>query len=426
MVTCQQTGSALSITWRHLFERHPGAQYLGRKHMSVAVFTKPMTGRDPHEPHRASTPLELLFDLCFVVAVAQAAAALHHALAENHIADGIVGFLTVFFAIWWAWMNFTWFASSYDTDDVVYRLLTLVQISGVLVLAAGIEDAFDGDFKVITIGYVIMRFAMITQWLRAAAQHPEGRRTAQRYALAIFVVQAGWLVRLALPESLWFESFVFLALAELLSPVFAELGGGSRQMTPWHPEHIAERYGLFVIIVLGEGILSSFTAINGAVGVERISTELVIVAVSSLITMFGLWWSYFSLRSATMLEQNPKFEFPVGLSALRALRIHRCVRCGRGSRRRLGQPCRTLRTLRRRQHAVDRCAGGDDHVVAGSAPRTRQPRFPHRHDDHARLGGCNHGGCAARQCAWRRDQLGADRRRSGSEGFGFGRRQRTR
>ena len=101
-----------------------------------------MRGRDPDEAHRASTPLELLVDLCFVVAVAQAGMALHHELADGHFLEGIVPFLMVFFAIWWAWMNFTWFASAYDTDDVAYRLLTFVQIAGILVIASGIARAF--------------------------------------------------------------------------------------------------------------------------------------------------------------------------------------------------------------------------------------------------------------------------------------------
>ena len=89
-----------------------------------------MPGRDPDEAHRSSTPLELLFDLCFVVAVAQAAGALHHDLSAGEIGHGLVSYLVVFFTIWWPWMNFTWFASAYDTDDVAYRLLTFVQIAG--------------------------------------------------------------------------------------------------------------------------------------------------------------------------------------------------------------------------------------------------------------------------------------------------------
>src|SRR5919201_2716385 len=126
-----------------------------------------MVARDRDEPHRASTPLELLFDLCFVVAVAQAAAQLHHGLAEGQVGRAVLGYVLVFFAIWWAWMNFTWFASAYDTDDVPYRLLTLLQIAGVLVLAAGVPAAFTAyDFTTMTIGYVVMRIAMIAQWLR--------------------------------------------------------------------------------------------------------------------------------------------------------------------------------------------------------------------------------------------------------------------
>jgi hypothetical protein len=85
----------------------------------------------------------------------------------------------VFFAIWWAWMNFTWFASAYDTDDNVYRLATLVQITGALTLAAGVPRAFDEtDHRLVTYGYVIMRLALVAQWLRAARSDPERRRTA--------------------------------------------------------------------------------------------------------------------------------------------------------------------------------------------------------------------------------------------------------
>ena len=133
-----------------------------------------MSGRDPAEAHRAATPLELLFDLCFVVAVAQAATFLHHDLAEGQFAHGVLSYLVVFFCIWWPWMNFTWFASAYDTDDVQYRLLTFVQIAGVLVVAAGVPRVFEElDFTIMVVGYVIMRIALVAQWLRAAREDPD-------------------------------------------------------------------------------------------------------------------------------------------------------------------------------------------------------------------------------------------------------------
>src|ERR1700721_452511 len=137
----------------------------------------PMRPRDIDEEHRASTPLELLFDLSFVVAVSQAADQLSAALGLGHFHTAIVSYLLVFFAIWWAWVNFTWFASAYDVDDLLYRLLTFVQIIGVLILAAGVDSAFTaGNFTVMTIGYVVMRIAMVAQWLRAAGGEPRAPR----------------------------------------------------------------------------------------------------------------------------------------------------------------------------------------------------------------------------------------------------------
>ena len=97
-------------------------------------------------------------------------------------------------------MNFTWFASAYDTDDVPYRLLTLLQIVGVLILAAGIPRMFDErDGGVVTLGYLVMRVGLVSQWLRAAAGHPEGRRTCRRYAAGISVCMVGWLLLLLVP-----------------------------------------------------------------------------------------------------------------------------------------------------------------------------------------------------------------------------------
>ncbi|WP_235978641.1 low temperature requirement protein A [Streptomyces lycii] len=250
-----------------------------------------MRGRDPEEEHRAATPLELLFDLTFVVAVAQASVQLHHALAEGHPGAGVATYAAVFFAIWWAWMNFTWFASAYDTDDVPYRLLTLLQMAGVLVLAAGVPAVFrDGDFTVVVIGYVIMRLALVTQWLRSAAEHPQGRGAALRYAAGITVVQAGWIARLWAPDAWAWGTFVVLAAAELAVPAWAECG----RRTNWHPGHIAERYGLFTIIVLGEVILGSLAAVQTAVTDHGLSTPVLLLAVGGLLLVFALWWICFT------------------------------------------------------------------------------------------------------------------------------------
>ncbi|MCY1137030.1 low temperature requirement protein A [Actinoplanes sp. Pm04-4] len=253
-----------------------------------------MRARAADEPHRASTPLELFFDLCFVVAVAQAVGPLHHAVADGHALTGLANYLSVFFAIWWAWLNFSWFASAYDTDDVLYRVMTLVQVAGALVLAAGLTRAFDdGDFRVDTIGYVVMRLALVAQWLRAARSDRQRRPTALRYATGIVAVQVLWLLRLLIDaESGWFLPSVLVLIAlELAVPVWAEHAPGGP--TTFHPRHIAERYGLFTIIVLGESVAST---------VERFRDGEVAAAVSGLVIVFSLWWLYFNRPAHELLD----------------------------------------------------------------------------------------------------------------------------
>jgi low temperature requirement protein LtrA len=270
---------------------------------------RPMVGRDRDEQGRSSSPLELLFDLCFVVAVSSAADELHHFVAEGHIRDGLTGYLTIFFAIWWAWMNFSWFASAYDTDDIRYRLLTFVQIAGVLVIAAGVPAAMDRtDFTAVTVGYVIMRLSMVVQWISAAADDPSHRFVARRYAVGVATVQVGWLLRLLLPAELGLAGFVVLAIAEMAVPILAERGS----MTTWHREHIAERYGLFALIVLGEAVLGSVNAVQGAIAEHGVSGQVLLLAVGGLILFFSCWWTYFDRPFAESLRPDTASVFGWG------------------------------------------------------------------------------------------------------------------
>jgi low temperature requirement protein LtrA len=249
-----------------------------------------MTARSPHEHHRASTPLELFFDLVFVVAIAQAGSELHHSISEAHALHGVAGYLMVFFAIWWAWMNFTWFASAYDADDLPYRLAVFVQIAGALILAAGVPDMFEARTPNVAVisGYVVMRVALVGQWLRAAASDPERRTTARRYALGIALLQVAWVSLLLVPK-LWVPGFLAFAALELMVPVWAERAAP----TTWHPQHIAERYGLLTLIVLGESILAANMAIQTALASGEVLSRLVPLIVGGLLIVYAMWWVYF-------------------------------------------------------------------------------------------------------------------------------------
>ncbi len=250
-----------------------------------------LRARDAGESHRGAVPLELFFDLVFVVAVALASQDLHHFESEDHFSTGIMRYLMVFFAIWWAWMNFTWFASAYDSDDWLYRLLTLVQMAGALIMAAGVPEAMNENrYPIVIVGYMVMRLALVLQWLRAAAGDPGRRSTALAYAIGITVVQGWWSLNLFVPIEWTGAVWVIGVIAELSIPVIAE----RKAITPWHPHHITERYGLFTIIVLGESILASSNAIIEGIELGDRTFEMLRLAISGFAIVAAMWWMYFA------------------------------------------------------------------------------------------------------------------------------------
>ena len=272
--------------------------------------SRPMRGRDPHERHRAATPLELLFDLTFATCFGLAASEVAPVLAEGHFVGGLVGFGFASFAICWAWINFSWFSSAYDTDDWVFRIVTMVQMVGVLVLAAGVQRMFASiersgylDNSVMVLGYVIMRVALVFQWLRAARDDAARRRVCLTYAATISIAQVGWVAQIVVPFADGGAIILgaVLVLIEMTGPVLAERQAGG---TPWHAHHIAERHSLFVIIALGEGVVGTAAALSAVVDRQGWTLNAVLVGIAGMGLTFGMWWIYFLVPSGDILQRH--------------------------------------------------------------------------------------------------------------------------
>ncbi len=269
-----------------------------------------------------ATPLELLFDLTFVIAFGIAASRLAHAVGEGHYGAGLMGFGLASFGICWAWVNFSWFSSAYDTDDWIFRLVTMVQMIGVLVLAIGlprmfasIEQGYSFDNSVMVVGYVVMRVAMVFQWMRAAKQDPARRRACLTYACMISLAQVGWvaLVFLNLPMSASYIAMGGLVLIELLGPILAERRDGG---TPWHAHHIAERHSLFAIIALGEGVVGTVATLSAVIEQYGWTLDVAFVGLAGMGLTFGMWWVYYMLPSAVILHGHRERSFVWGYTQM--------------------------------------------------------------------------------------------------------------
>lgn len=277
----------------------------------------PLRGRDPHEKGRAASPLELLFDLSFAVAFSVSGTQFAHAIAEAHLTQGLIGFFFSCFAIVWAWINFSWFASAYDTDDWGFRLMAMVIMVGVVITALGMPALYESivggehfDNQTMVLGYVVMRVALLVGWVRAYRSDAERRPTIRSYVITLIIAQAGWTAVALLPVSLGQALAVgaVLYLIELGGPYLAERKVG----TPWHAHHITERYSLLAIITLGEGIIGTVAALAPLTSGEHWSPDAVPVIIAGIGLTFGLWWVYFSWDAAEILHHFRQRSFAFG------------------------------------------------------------------------------------------------------------------
>ena len=276
---------------------------------------RPMTGRDPDDRDRRTTPLELLYDLTYVIAFGAAAEQLADHLGDGHVAGAIGAYVFAVFSITWAWTSFTWFSSAYGNDDALFRVATLVQMVGVVVLTFGLPASFEAAAEgenpnavLMVVGYVVMRVPQLALWLRAAAQDPEHRRTALGYAVVVAVAQVGWVLTAVVhvPVAVTVVALVVLALAELTAPVVLERRLGP---VPWNAGHIAERFSLLTLITIGEVVAATTSAVGALVGEKGWSAPAVVIVSAGLVLAAALWWAYFLVPSQLLLQRWPERTF---------------------------------------------------------------------------------------------------------------------
>ncbi len=262
-----------------------------------------------------ASALELFFDLIIVVAFSVSSSELAHLLAHGRVTTGLIGFGFAMFAVIWAWISYSWFMSAFDTDDWFVRLATMLQMIGVSVLTLGLPPLFASideghylDNGVMVGGYVIMRIGMIALWIRVAATNHERRSVALTYASTLVVAQIGWvaLAVLHLPMVTTGLLIVPLYLIETIGPFVAETRKGG---TPWHPHHIAERYGALALIALGEVVLGTVTALGALIGETGWTTHAAVLLVAGIGMAFGMWWSYFCVPYGEFLHLRPDKAF---------------------------------------------------------------------------------------------------------------------
>jgi low temperature requirement protein LtrA len=235
------------------------------------------------------TPLELFFDLVFVLALTQCTTLMARTPTWRGLLEGVL----VLGILWWSWVGYAWLTSVIDPEEGSVRLAMFAAMAGLLVAALCVPGAFGSEALLFACVYAVVRAAHIALFAIASREDPQLRRSviglAGSTALGVALLVAAAFVGGAVQIGLW-----ALALAlDMLGPYL--FGSEGWKLVPGH---FAERHGLIVLIALGESIVALGVGAKATLG-----AGIVTAAVLGLVVAVALWWVYFDV-SAIVAERR--------------------------------------------------------------------------------------------------------------------------
>jgi low temperature requirement protein LtrA len=227
------------------------------------------------------TPLELFFDLVFVLALTQCTAL----MAKEPTWEGVAKGMLVLGVLWWSWVGYAWLTSVVDPEEDAVRLVIFVAMAALLVVGLCVPGAFGDDALIFALAYAAVRIAHIGLFLLASRDDPQFRKSvvglAWSTAIGVGLLVGAAFAEGALQGGLW----VAALLLDMGGPYFFGADG-------WHlaPHHFAERHALIIIIALGESIVAI------GVGAEaKVDPGIVLAASIGMAIAAAQWWLYFDV-----------------------------------------------------------------------------------------------------------------------------------
>ncbi len=267
-----------------------------------------MTPARPHLPRITAarreseqvTPLELFFDLVFVLALTQCTQLMSDHPTWSGLAQGIL----ILALVWYVWVGYSWLTSLIDPEEDAVRLAIFVAMAGLLLVALCVPDAFGDLGLAFALSYGVVRAAHIWLFVTASRDEPTLRRSIVGFASSAVIGVALLIVGSTLDGAA--QGLVWtLALAIDIAGPYVSGSDGWRIA----PGHFAERHGLIVIIALGESIVAIGVGVGGALSVGQGVAAVVAVGLAA-----AMWWMYFDVvalvaarrleRAAVGREQN--------------------------------------------------------------------------------------------------------------------------
>jgi low temperature requirement protein LtrA len=231
---------------------------------------------------RKVTWLELFYDLVYVAAIIQ----LGNMLSDDVSWGGLLRFVALFIPIWWSWTGATFYVNRFAVDDVVHRVLIFIQIGFIAILAMSTQDAFGALGQQFTLAYVGIRLVLVALYVRAYRHMPEARPLTRRYAIGFTLAAMIWLASAFVPPPARYALWILGMAADFAVPLTSRR---LNALLPPDVPHMAERYGLFTIIVMGE----AFVKVISSAPAAPLAVQQLLLGGLGLVIAGSIWWLYF-------------------------------------------------------------------------------------------------------------------------------------
>jgi len=240
------------------------------------------TEGDMDEERKASW-LELFWDLIFVAAIAELSHFMMHGIHGFH---DVFTMMLLFVPVWWIWNGVTFYNERYEMNNVRHRVLMFVSMLPVAGIAYTIHDALGTLANLFAIFNIVARLVLTYMWMTAHRTELE-KKLCTHFSVGLMVSSALFLasvfVNPAYRIALWSAAIV----ADLASPLFSL--DIQAKLPRISTSHLPERFGLLIILTLGETVISSF---KGLSDIKTFNWFTLVLAAESLLITFMIWWLY--------------------------------------------------------------------------------------------------------------------------------------
>ncbi len=227
------------------------------------------------------TPLELFFDLVFVLAITQCTAL----MSRHPTWEGLAQGLLVLGMLWWSWTGYSWLTSVIDPEEGAVRLVMFGAMAALLLVSLCVPEAFGDLALAFALIYGLVRAAHIALFMLASPEDDGLRHSvlglAVSTAVAIALLATASLFDGLAQGALW----ALALLLDMGGPYF--FGSEGWKLVP---RHFAERHGLIVIIALGESIVAI-----GLGAAHELTPGIAAAAVLGVALTAAMWWAYFDI-----------------------------------------------------------------------------------------------------------------------------------